>query len=180
MTLKHLLVNILGVGENNPKKNRNKKKKKEKIKKRNVLGNNIFLYVYTHPETSTNTRAGAWVCAQFCFDKLDSFQVHFHGSKKTFKETKSKLRKQIKKSLLEEQKSLVKHRLCAVTIRFPTSYLKTQTTKNPFFPPKRPFQSKGCCARICIQASSVMGRRKHFILPSQRMRCHLQGTKNYT
>lgn len=61
----------------------------------------------------------AWVCAQFRFDKLASFQGHFHGSKKTFKETNSKLLKQIKKSLLEEQKRLVKHRLCAVTMSFP-------------------------------------------------------------
>lgn len=60
------------------------------------------------------------------------------------------------------------------------SYLKTQTTKNLFFPPRRPFQSQGYCARSCIQASSVTARRKRLILPSQRMRYHLQGAKNYT
>lgn len=68
-------------------------------------------------------------------------------------------------------------------MRFPWAILKPKELKNPyksFFLPKRSFQSERCCARLCIRASCMPRRRKRLLLPSWRMRCQLQGAKNYT
>lgn len=83
MTLKHLLVNILGVGKNKPKKPKPTPPPKKKIKKRNVLGSNLFLCVYTHPGRQARTRGPVHGCVHnFVLINLTHFKGIFMGPKR--------------------------------------------------------------------------------------------------
>lgn len=81
MTSKHLLVNILGVGKNKTKKA--KPTSKKKIKKRNVLGSNLSLCVYTHQGRQVQTHGPVHGCVHnFILINLTHFKGIFMGPKR--------------------------------------------------------------------------------------------------
>ena len=172
MTLKHLLVNILGGGGKQTRKTNQPKKK------RNSWGNNISVYMYTHMHVHADRCMGVcafWECflqCTTCFDKRNSFQEHLHGSIKTFKETNSKLSKQIKKSLSEKKKRSVKHHLCVITMHFPWATLKPKQLKMPtraFFHLKGPSKARGAVLGFAFGPHVCRaGENAYFYLPEGR------------
>lgn len=140
MTLKHLLANILGVGENKPKKTKATQKKKKK----GMFWEIISFSMCIHTQRDKHEHAGQCmgVCTiNFVSINLTHFKCIFMGPKRLSRN--SKLLKQIKKSLLEEQKSLVKHCLCAVTMRFPRAIWKPKQLKFLFVHLKGLSRAKG-------------------------------------
>lgn len=130
-----------GWGKTKPKKPNQPQKKK--IKKRNVLESNLFLCVYTHQGRQARTHGPVHGCVHnFVLINLTHFKGIFMGPKRLSRKTLNYWSK-FKKSLLEEQKRLVKHCLCAVTMHFPRAIWKPKQLKILFFHLKGPSRTKG-------------------------------------
>lgn len=149
------------------------------------------MYTHTHTHVHADRCMGVctfWDCFLQCtiyFDKLDSFQGHLHGSKKTFKETNSKLSRQIKTFPLEKKKRSIKHHLCAITMRFPWAILKSKQLKIPtraFFRLKGPSKARGAVLGFAFRPHVCRaGENTYFYLPegqganSKEQKLHLCG-----
>lgn len=95
MTLKHLLVRILKMKQNNPPKIKIKTKQNKTNKHKEQSGkiNSLPVCICTHTHTHAHTPGEVHGCVCIwrllpamhdLFDKLDSFQGHSRGSGDTF------------------------------------------------------------------------------------------------